>query len=153
MLPVKQNLTQAESDLIWFSKGWRYYLNNKNFPVWLEANNMGEFWEVVRQHVEKDEDSLALLSQLTGKAIGSTQESEREFGEFMSYFSNGVRVRFGKLENTNNEYPITGKFACSMVKDLIIETHLVILSVWNVEEDFVLLPHSWEKPQGAKTYA
>lgn len=120
----KYEMSQIESDIVWFAKGhfevgidWQ----GKGKPV--EGSDVEAFYTMCDTY--KYADPMSILTELAGIAILDTTYPQREFRDFMRYWLILSRKKGDPDEVTT-------------------EAMLSILAKWQMDERFVLRAPSWK---------
>jgi len=142
MEAIVKHLTQVQSDLIWFAKGW-WWLYDKTYAegsdiqqLQVMANKyygIGTINEIPRTLQEE-------LTDLVGVAIMDCTYPGREFAEFFTYWEALVK---NKLTDK-----VISKFD---LEKLQTEAMLMILMRWDLsDKTYELRPPSWPLPKKEK---
>lgn len=138
MEAVVKNLTQVQSDLIWFAKGW-WVLYDQTFA---EGSDLQQLQIMANRYYGASNPNVPRtlqeeLTDLVGVAIMDCTYPNREFAEFFTYWEALVKKKF--TDKLINEFEL---------EKLQTEAMLVILMRWNLEdENYKLCPPSWPLPK------
>ena len=135
---VVEELSQLDSDLVWFAKGhWVMYSNGPSDNTFCEGNDIQCFETMVeRYHPSKGKMIMIDLAQLAAKAVMDMTYPVKEFSEFFMFWDMLARKRLDEGETVPSR--------------IVTEAMLMILMRWDTDESYQLMPPSWPIPTRKK---
>lgn len=139
---LEKELTQNQSDVIWLAKG-HYFKSTYGEPVYIEKPTANEAMSILGLSYL---DMIELVTGLVAVAILDSDDPIKEFKEMIYYASVSL---IKKTESINFDV-IPKKIVSDIFREHILEFCLIIIARWDIPDEYIMKPPSWNPDKKGK---
>ena len=134
---LQGQLNQIQSDIVWMAKGFFYFGKVGDTPSFVEHPTMEQINKALGL---TNEQIISELASIVAQAIMEEPDPIQAFKDMIYFASVSLKT---KMESISFEMmPVKG--IQPYVNNHIVSYMLVVLAKWEIPENIILLPPSWD---------